>query len=264
MGRSAILNVMVQAAFKAGRELRRDFGEIENLQILKKGPADFVSAADKKSEKTIFESLKIARPDYGFLMEESGELTGKDKQHRWIIDPLDGTTNFLHGIPIFAISIALERQGILTAGVIYNPITNELFTAERGIGAYFNDHRLRVSGRRNLSDCVLGTGIPHLGREKHKKYLDEIAKIMKEVSGIRRFGAASLDLAYVASGRLDGFWEYGLNYWDIAAGMIMVREAGGFVSTPMEDKIEEKSKLTVAGNDHVFRSLISILGGTQK
>ena len=264
MGRSAILNVMVQAAHKAGRELRHDFGEIENLQISKKGPADFVSAADKKSEQIIFESLKYARPDYGFLMEESGDIKGKDSQHRWIIDPLDGTTNFLHGIPIFAISIALERQGILTAGVIYNPITDELFTAERGIGAYFNDYRLRVSGRRSLSDCVLGTGIPHLGKEGHAQYLNEMAPIMKKVSGIRRFGAASLDLAWVASGRMDGYWEYGLNYWDIAAGIVMVREAGGFVSSPMENKPNENRNLTIAGNDHVFRSLITVLGGAQK
>ena len=264
MARSAILNVMVQAAYKAGRELRHDFGEIENLQISKKGPADFVSAADKKSEQIIYESLKNARPDYGFLMEETGSVKGRDSQHRWIIDPLDGTTNFLHGIPIFAISIALERQGVLTAGVIYNPISDELYTAERGIGAYFNDHRLRVSGRRNLSDCVLGTGIPHLGRENHEKYLKELAKIMKKVSGVRRFGAASLDLAWVASGRMDGYWEYGLNLWDIAAGMVMIRESGGFVSSPMEKRSETKENLTVAGNDHVFRSLITILGGTQQ
>ena len=165
---------------------------------------------------------------------------------------------------LFAISIALERQGVLTAGVIYNPISDELYTAERGIGAYFNDHRLRVSGRRNLSDCVLGTGIPHLGRENHEKYLKELAKIMKKVSGVRRFGAASLDLAWVASGRMDGYWEYGLNLWDIAAGMVMIRESGGFVSSPMEKRSEAKENLTVAGNDHVFRSLITILGGTQQ
>ncbi len=188
MARSAILNVMVAAATKAARSLRRDFGEVENLQVSRKGPADFVSAADHRAEDVIHAELLRARPNYGFLMEELGEIKGSDPQHRWIVDPLDGTTNFLHGIPQFSISIALERQGRLAAGLVYDPIAEELFTAERGGGAYVNDRRLRVANRQNLADCVVATGMPYKGRGGDAEFLQELAAIMPEVAGIRRFG----------------------------------------------------------------------------
>ena len=229
MARTALLNVMVKAATKAGRTLARDFGEVENLQVSRKGPGDFVSSADHRAEEIIREVLEQARPNYGFLMEESGEVVGSDSQHRWIVDPLDGTTNFLHGIPHFAISIALEREDLLVAGVIYNPITEELYWAERGKGAFLNDRRLRVSSRNNLADCLIATGIPFAGRPGHAAFQKELKTIMPAVAGIRRFGSAALDLAYVAAGRYDGYWERGLNRWDIAAGILLVREAGGTV-----------------------------------
>ena len=252
---SALLNVMVAAAIKAGRKLKRDFGEVENLQVSVKGPADFVTNADKLAEKTLYEELKKARPKFGFLMEESGEEIGFDRQHRWIIDPLDGTTNFMHGIPLFAISIALESQGVLQAAVVYNPITEELFTAERGAGAYMNDQRLRVANRRNLSECVIATGIPHIGRPEHGKFLLELADLMGSTAGIRRLGAASLDLAYVAAGRFDGFWERGLQQWDMAAGMLIIAEAGGYMSDlDGGKKILEKGEI-IAGNENVHNKL---------
>ncbi len=259
MARSAIINVMVQAAMKAGRGLARDFGEVENLQVSRKGPGDFVSNADMKAEKIVYEHLKKARPDYGFLMEESGDEKGADAQHRWIVDPLDGTTNFLHGIPLFAVSIALERQGQIVAGVIYNPVMDELYSAERGSGAFLNDRRLRVAGRTNFPDTVLGTGVPHLGRGDHGVFLKELRHIMGEVSGIRRLGAASLDLAWVASGRLDGFWEHGLSAWDIAAGLLMIREAGGFATGPSGADDCMKLGSVVAGNEFVHRRLLENL-----
>ena len=230
MARSAILNVMVGAATKAARGLKRDFGEVENLQVSRKGPADFVSAADRRAEEIIRAELEKARPGYGFLMEESGETRGGDPQHRWIVDPLDGTTNFLHGIPLFAISIALERQGKLSAGLVYNPISDELFTAERGGGAFLNDRRLRVAARSHLADAVIATGMPFMGRGDQAVYLKELAALMPDVAGIRRFGAAALDLAWVAAGRFDGFWERGLSPWDVAAGLLILREAGGFAT----------------------------------
>lgn len=231
--KSAIINVMTKAAMSAARGLLRDFGEVEQLQVSRKGPADFVSVADRKAERAVVEELKKARPGYGFLLEESGEQPGKDSRRRWIVDPLDGTTNFLHGIPHFAISIALEEDHKIVAGVIYQPITDELFWAEAGQGAYVNAQRLRVSGRRDLLQSVVATGIPYAGRGSdtdHARFVSEMAVIMPEVAGIRRFGAAALDLAYVAAGRYDGFWESGLEAWDIAAGIILVQEAGGMVS----------------------------------
>lgn len=256
---SALLNVMIQAAMKAGRRLTRDFGEVENLQVSVKGPGDFVSNADKQAEKIIYDELKHARPKWGFLMEESGEEIGHDSQHRWIVDPLDGTTNFLHGIPHFAISIALESQGHLMAGVIYNPITEELYTAERGQGAYLNNRRLRVAARRNLSQCVIGTGIPHIGRPEHGKFMLELAQLMGETAGIRRMGAASLDLAYIAAGRLDGFWERGLSPWDMAAGMVLISEAGGF-STDLSgsSKVFETGEI-LSGNETISKKLMASL-----
>jgi len=244
---------------KAGRSLSRDFGEVQNLQVSMKGPGDYVSQADRKAEDIIFTELSKARPGYGFLMEERGAVAGDDDQHRWIVDPLDGTTNFLHGIPIFAVSIALERQGQLVAGVVYNPAMDELYTAERGGGAFMNDRRLRVAARTKLSDAVIGCGVPHLGRPLHGQFLVELRNVMGEVSGIRRLGAASLDLAYVAAGRMDGFWEVGLSAWDIAAGMLLIREAGGFLSDMDGGQDMLESGSLVAGNEAIHRGLAKTL-----
>ena len=257
MARSAILNVMVRAATKAARGLVRDFGEIENLQVSRKGPADFVSAADRRSEEIIRAELERARPSYGFLMEESGESRGEDAQHRWIVDPLDGTTNFLHGIPLFAISIALETQGRIQAGLIYNPVMDELFTAERGGGAFMNDRRIRVAGRAQLAEAVVATGTPHIGRGDVGGYLKEIAALMPAVAGIRRNGAAALDLAWVAAGRFDGFWERGLSPWDMAAGMLLVREAGGFISDLGGVDAMMDTGDVVAGNEAIHRQILA-------
>ena len=230
MPRSATLNVMVQAARKAARGLVRDFGEVENLQVSRKGPADFVSAADHHAEQVLFEELSRARPGFGFVMEESGERSASDASHRWIVDPLDGTTNFLHGVPHFAISIALERDGALIAGLVFNPVSGDLYLAEKGRGASLNDHRIRVSARSTAVDCLFGCGMPFAGHGDREQFAGELDRIQGEVAGIRRFGAASLDLAYVASGRLEGFWEHDLKIWDVAAGVLLVREAGGEVS----------------------------------
>ncbi|WP_439271469.1 inositol monophosphatase family protein [Pseudochrobactrum sp. HB0163] len=259
MARSAILNVMVQAAIKAGRSLARDFGEVQNLQVSLKGPGDYVSQADRKAEDIIFSELRRARPDYSFLMEERGAVEGADSQHRWIVDPLDGTTNFLHGIPVFAVSIALERQGQIVAGVIYNPASDELFTAERGGGAFLNDRRLRVAARGKLSDAIITNGMPHLGRGKHGHYLVELRNVMGEAAGIRALGAASLELAYVAAGRVDGYWDEPLSPWDMAAGILMVREAGGFVSDKNGQQDMYGQKNIVAGNELIHGQLLRSL-----
>ncbi|RWN58953.1 inositol monophosphatase family protein [Mesorhizobium sp.] len=256
MARSAILNVMVQAAMKAGRSLSRDFGEVQNLQVSMKGPGDYVSQADRKAEEILFTELSKARPGYAFLMEERGLIEGDDSQHRWIVDPLDGTTNFLHGIPLFAISIALERQGQIVAGVVYNPAMDELYTAERGGGAFMNDRRLRVAGRTKLIDTVIGCGVPHLGRGQHGNFLIELRNVMAEVSGVRRLGSASLDLAYVAAGRMDGFWETGLSAWDVAAGILLIREAGGFISDFAGGQNMLDGGSIVAGNETIQRALL--------
>lgn len=259
MPRSAIINVMMQAALKAGRSLARDFGEVQNLQVSLKGPGDYVSQADRRAEEILHNELSRARPGYSFLMEERGVVEGDDAQHRWLVDPLDGTTNFLHGIPFFSISIALERQGQLVAGLIYNPVMDELYTAERGGGAFMNDRRMRVAARRQLSDAVMGTGIPHLGRGHHGKALMDLRKVMGEVAGIRRLGSVALDLAYVAAGRMDGFWEEALAPWDLAAGVLMVREAGGFITDRSggHDMLEKGS--VVAGNEVIHRALLKTL-----
>jgi myo-inositol-1(or 4)-monophosphatase len=230
MARTALLNVMVQAALKAGRGLARDFGEVENLQVSLKGPGDFVTAADRRADQTLIAELRKARPTWSILTEESGEIAGSDKSHRFIIDPLDGTTNFLHGIPLFAISLALERDGELVAGVIYNPVLNELYVGERGGGAFFNDRRLRVAARRALADAVVATGMPAIGRPGHDLFAAEIRGLMDKTAGIRRCGSAALDLAWLAAGRYDGYWQRGLSPWDMAAGIVIVREAGGLVS----------------------------------
>ena len=259
MARSAILNVMVAAATKAARGLARDFGEVENLQVSRKGPADFVSAADHRAEDVIRAEPERARPGYGFLMEESGETRGRDPQHRWIVDPLDGTTNFLHGIPQFCISIALERQGRLSAAVVYDPIADELFTAERGSGAFVNDRRLRVAARRSLDEAVICTGMPYKGHGDHAAYMRELEAVVPKVAGVRRFGAAALDLAWVAAGRFDGFWEHSLSPWDVAAGTLLVREAGGFVTDLAGGEGVLEADGIVAGNEAIHAQLRSLI-----
>jgi myo-inositol-1(or 4)-monophosphatase len=227
---SALIKVMTDAARKAARGLVRDFGEVAELQVSRKGPADYVSAADTKAEQVLFDALTAARPGYSFLGEERGMIEGTDKTHTWIVDPLDGTTNFLHAIPHFAINLALEREGQVVAAVTFNPISNELYWAEKGKGAFLNDRRLRVAARRELGEAVLATGIPFMGRPGHGVFLKELHQITQKVSGVRRFGSAALDLAFVAAGRFDGYWERGLGAWDLAAGILLVAEAGGTVS----------------------------------
>ena len=259
--RSANITVMVQAAQKAVRPLLRDLGEIENLQVSIKGPGDFVSAADRRAEETIRRELSRARPDYGFLLEEGGEVPGRDGgEHRGIVDPLDGTTNFLPGVPHFAISIALERRGELIAGVIYDPVKDELFTAERGMGAYMNDRRIRVSGRTELAHALIGTGIPVLDWEgRDRGFLAQLDRISAQVAGIRRLGTCSLDLAYVAAGRFDGFWEFGVYPWDIAAGIVLIREAGGMVTRLEGDDDLLARGTLVAGNRGIFPKLVELV-----
>lgn len=257
--RSAILNVMVAAVEKASRLLKRDFGEIENLQVSQKGPSDFVTAADIRTEKILHAELSKARPDFGFLMEESGETPGADPNRRWIIDPIDGTINFIHGIPHVAISIALEEHGELTAALVYNPILEETFIAEKGNGASFNNRRIRVSSRTSLEDCVIATGIPHRGRGDHTAYIPELAAVMEVTSGVRRLGSAALDLAYVAAGRFDGFWETGLQPWDVAAGVLLVQEAGGFVTSKDGKSKAVDGSSVVAANPTLHRALVKVI-----
>ncbi len=256
---SALINVMVKAARRAGRSLNRDLGEVENLQVSLKGPANFVTLADKRAEEMLYSDLAKARPGYGFVGEEGGTREGSDKSHTWIVDPLDGTTNFLHGIPQFAISIGLSREGTVIAGVIYNPATDELYIAERGKGAFLNDQRLRVAGRRKLSECVVACGLPHIGRGDHALFLKEMGALQDKVAGFRRFGAASLDLAYVAAGRLDGYWERNLSPWDIAAGQILIREAGGVVSGIEGHDNALTTGNVVCGNEYVHAELVKVL-----
>jgi len=256
---SPALNVMIAAARKASRGLNRDFGEIEHLQVSMKGPADFVTAADTRTEQRLIEELTKARPGYCFLTEEHGAIDGPDKSHRFIIDPIDGTTNFLHGIPHFAISIGLERDGQLVSGLVYNPITDEMYVAEKGAGAFLNDKRLRVAARKKLNETVLATGIPFLGREGHETFRGELASVMGMVAGIRRFGAASLDLAYVAAGRFDGYWERGLNAWDVAAGILLVREAGGVVTDLNGGTDALFGGTVLAANEHLHAPVLKLL-----
>ena len=255
------MNVMTAAALKAGRGLKRDFGEVANLQVSVKGPGDFVSAADRKAEKVLFEELAKARPGYGFVMEESGRVEGTDASHTWIIDPLDGTTNFLHGIPVFAISIALEREGQLVAGAVYNPADDDMFVAERGQGAWLNNRRLRVAQRRELADSLIATGVPHLGKAReHPRFRQELAAVMTRVANVRRFGAASLDLAYTAAGRFDAYWERILQPWDIAAGIVLVREAGGFVNDFFAGEGLRAGNPLIATNAALCAKLAAVIG----
>jgi myo-inositol-1(or 4)-monophosphatase len=259
MALSALMNMMYGAARKAGRSLARDFGEVEHLQVSMKGPADFVTAADRKAEKILYEELSKARHGYGFLMEEAGEVEGPDKSHRWIIDPLDGTTNFLHSIPHFAISIGLQRDGELVDGLIFNPANGDLFTAEKGKGAFFNDRRIRVAARSKLEDCVIVTGVLHRGKPGHEAYLGQLSKVMASVSGIRRSGSAALDLAWTAAGRYDGYWEQGLKPWDMAAGIVILREAGGFITDMTGGKTMLESGTLIAGNEAIQRALKKVI-----
>ncbi|MGO4869502.1 MAG: inositol monophosphatase family protein [Roseiarcus sp.] len=260
MIRSALMTVMTNAAIKAGRGLKRDFGEIEQLQVSMKGPGDFVSLADKRSEKVLFEELAKARPGYGFVMEESGRVEGSDKSHTWHIDPLDATTNFLHAIPMFAISIALEREGQIVAGVVYNPASDEMYVSEKGQGAFGGAHRLRVAARRELSQALIGCGIPHLGKAaEHPRFKAELAAVMARVVNVRRMGCASLDLAYVAAGRFDAFWERGLHSWDIAAGVLLVREAGGYVSGADGEENFLETGSICCGNETMHREILAVL-----
>jgi myo-inositol-1(or 4)-monophosphatase len=256
---SPALNVMVAAARKAGRPLIRDFGELENLQISMKGPADFVTTADKRTERILIEELSKARPGYGFLGEEGGAVEGPDKSHRFIIDPIDGTTNFMHGIPQFAISIALEREGQLVSGVVYNPVTDDLFIAEKGHGAYLNDKRLRVAARKELGPAVIATGLPFMGKEGHARALAEMGAVMDVTAGIRRMGAASLDLAFVAAGRFDGFWENGLQAWDMAAGIVLLKEAGGVITDLTGGEQMMAKGQVLCANEHLHPQLLKVL-----
>lgn len=246
------MQVVTSAVRKAGRRLLRDFGEVEQLQVSVKGPSDFVSTADLRAEQTLKEELSKARPAFGFLMEESGVSGNESWEWRWVVDPLDGTTNFLHGIPHWAISVGIEKRidaekSEIMAGVIYNPASDELFWAEKGVGAFLNDRRLRVSGRKEMREAVFATGIPFAGVPRKAEFSAILHKVMPQVAGVRRFGAASLDLAWVAAGRYEGFWELGLKKWDIAAGLLMVKEAGGFWTDPEGGDAYETGNV-VAGN----------------
>ena len=259
--RSADVNVMVRAAERAGRALIRDFGEVDQLQVSQKGPSDFVSAADLKAEKIVKEELKKGRPEFGFLMEESGRIGGSDKSHVWIVDPLDGTTNFLHGLPHFCVSIALLRDDEIIAGVVFDPIKDEVFWTERGIGAFVNNRRLRVSGRTRLNEALLATGTPFNRNDKETcdLFMDQMRSVMQNTAGIRRYGAAALDLAYVAAGRYDGFWENGLEPWDVAAGLLLVREAGGFVTNHEGQRYDLGAADILATNEGLHRRLTELL-----
>ncbi|RYH09251.1 MAG: inositol monophosphatase [Alphaproteobacteria bacterium] len=258
--RSALLNVMVNAATKAGRNLAKDFGEVENLQVSVKGPADFVSNADRRAEQIVFEELQKARPTYGFLGEEGTEVKGTDGQHRWIVDPLDGTTNFLHGIPMFAVAIALQRGEDIVASVIFNPIMDELYSAEKGGGAWLNDRkRLRVAVRKHLADTVIVTGINSQGRALDLLQLKQLAQVTPAVAGIRRTGSASTDLAWLAAGRFDGYWEAGLKPWDVAPGYLLVREAGGVVTDYAGTAGTIWNGQVIAGNENIQGQLLKIV-----
>ena len=260
--RSANLEVMVRAAIKAGRYLARDFGEVENLQVSMKGPGDFVTAADRRAEKMIYEDLARARPEYGLLMEESGLLQAKDGASYWIVDPLDGTTNYLHGIPHFAVSIALQVKDELIAAVVFDPLKDELFTAEKGNGAFLNDRRIRVSGRNDIGLAVVGCGLPvrnWKGRERG--FTAQMNAVADHVAGLRRLGTASLDLAFVACGRQDGYWEYGVKPWDVAAGILLVREAGGRVGRlEGDDRLLHEGTL-IAASSGLYAKLRQVIEG---
>jgi len=257
--RSAILNVMVEAAEKAGRSLVRDFGEVENLQVSRKGPGDFVSTADLKAEKIVVETLQKARPSYGFLLEEGGTKTGEDKSFRWIIDPLDGTTNFLHGIPHWAVSIALEKDKEIIAGVVYDAVKDEMFLAEKGTGAFVTNKRLRVSGRTDFTQALIAIGGPRFGEEHARTFNRELAAVTSHGTATRRLGAAALDICYVAAGRFDGFWERELNAWDVAAASLILKEAGGKSTDISGGKDYIYGRSIVSGNAQIHAALLKRL-----
>ncbi|MEJ6403499.1 inositol monophosphatase family protein [Yoonia sp. 2307UL14-13] len=259
MAGSANLNVMMKTARKAGRMLLKDFGEVENLQVSAKGPGDFVSRADKAAEAAIREDLMHARPSYGFLGEEGAEIEGEDPTRRWIVDPLDGTTNFLHGLPHWAVSIALEHKGQIVAGVIYDPSKDETFYAEKGTGAWMNESRLRVSARHRMIEAIFATGLPFAGRPDLPETIQDLARLLPATAGVRRFGAAALDLAYVAAGRYDGFWERNLHAWDIAAGIVIVREAGGIIEPLTKDTDLLETGSLICANEPIFNAFAKVI-----
>jgi myo-inositol-1(or 4)-monophosphatase len=256
---SALLQVMIGAARKAGRPMARDFGEVQALQVSKKGPGDFVTSADLKAEQTLFEILTEARPGYGFLGEERGLVEGTDKTHTWIVDPIDGTSNFMHAMPHFAVNIALRRDGKIVAGVTYNPIQNELFWAEHGKGAFLNDTRIRATGRNRLEDALIGMGAPFVGRPGHAQYFKELHQLTQRVAGVRRLGSAALDMAWVAAGRYDGYWERNLNPWDVGAGIIIIEEAGGMVTAVDPDGDPQSGQSICAANVDLHPQLLERL-----
>lgn len=261
MGGSANLNIMMKAARKAGRSLIKDFREVENLQVSMKGAGDFVSRADLAAEKIVKEELMGARPTYGWLAEEGGEEEGQDPTRRWIVDPLDGTTNYLHGLPHWAVSIALEHKGQIVTGVIYDPAKDELFFAEKGEGAFMNDSRLRVSGRSAMIESIFATGVPFGGRADLPETLQDLARLMPGCAGVRRWGSAALDMAYVAAGRYDGFWERRLHIWDLAAGLIILREAGGLAEPLREGKSILADGDIVCANEVIFQKFSKVIRG---
>ncbi len=258
---SANLNIMIKAARKAGRSLVKDFREVENLQVSMKGAGDFVSRADFASEAILKEELMGARPTYGWVGEESDEIAGDDPTRRWIVDPLDGTTNFLHGMPHWSVSIALEHKGQIVAGVIFDPAKDEMFFAEKGAGAWMNESRLRVSGRNRMIESVFATGLPFGGRPELPAALQDLARLLPVTAGVRRWGSAALDLAYVAAGRYDGFWERRLNIWDIAAGIVIVREAGGLVTPITEDGNLLEDGSILCANNAIFDQFAKVIRG---
>ena len=263
---SGLITVMTRAVRKAAPRLRRDYNEVEQLQVSKKGPADFVSMADKRAEQTIVEDLRNARPDWGMLLEEGGAIEGNPDKPRWIVDPLDGTTNFLHGVPHFAISIAVEEKKPgggteITQALVYQPLTDDSYWAEKGRGAWLQDARLRVSARRDLSESLIGTGIPHCGRGDAARWAGIYAAVGPQVSGVRRFGSAALDLAWVAAGRMDGFWEDDLDVWDTAAGVLLVKEAGGFVTDYRGGDRSFERREYVAGSSAIHSKLQKLVAG---
>ncbi|HMJ93972.1 MAG TPA: inositol monophosphatase family protein [Allosphingosinicella sp.] len=264
---SGLITVMQRAARKAAPRLRRDYGEVEQLQVSRKGPADFVSMADNRAEQTIVDELRHARPDWRLTLEEGGEIEGDPSKPRWIVDPLDGTTNFLHGIPHFAISIAVEDPAgsggrpEITQALVYQPLTDESFWAEKGRGSWLNERRLRVSARRDLADALIATGVPFKGHGQVDRFQTILGAVAPEVAGIRRFGSAALDLAWVAAGRFDGFWEEDLNFWDIAAGILLVREAGGFVTDYRGADRALAEGQVLAANDQLHSKLHKLVAG---
>ena len=253
------INVIIKACMKAAKSLIRDFGEIENLQVSTKAPGDFVTSADKRTEKILIEELQKVNADYGIVSEEAGLINKSNNKNKWIIDPIDGTMNFLNGVPQFAISIGYEEDQEIKCGVIFNPVTNEMFCAEKGNGAYLNNSRIRVSNKKKIIDSLLVTGGPKYASDIKDKIFSEYVEVSKNVSNVRKFGSAALDMAYVASGRFDGYWQRELNYWDIAAGIVIVKEAGGFVNFFDEDNKNPLKRNIIASNANIHEDLIGLI-----